>query len=245
MRTKLQLALLIAGITTAWGSALDEANQRFAAGDFPAAIEAYEKIIESQGPDAAVYYNLGNSHQSLKQYGPAILAYERARLLTPRDPDLLANLTLARKAATAFEEPELNPQLDTVLQYFSRNEWSWLVAGAALVLGFTGLLYGIFKMRRLAGIAAGCAAFVIAAGSGALYLRRAEASRGVVLTEQAVVRLSPFTTAESLGNVGAGRMVRVGEAKAGFHYVEIPKTNLRGWLSSADAASIIPDKPQR
>ena len=107
-----------------------EANQQFKSGDFAGAAAAYEKIIAAEGPRASVYYNLGNSYQQLKQYGPAILAYERARLLTPRDPDLLANLALARKAATAFEETGLHPWLDAVVNHLSRNEWSWLVAGA-------------------------------------------------------------------------------------------------------------------
>ncbi len=110
---------------------MDAANRQFDAGDFSAAAAAYEEILTERGPDAAVLYNLGNSYQSEKRYGPAILAYERARLITPRDPDLLTNLALARKAATAFEENgSAHPRRDAVLGYLSRNELSWLVVGS-------------------------------------------------------------------------------------------------------------------
>ena len=45
------------------------------AADLAGAAAAYEKVIAADGPRASVYYNLGNSYQQLKQYGPAILAW--------------------------------------------------------------------------------------------------------------------------------------------------------------------------
>ena len=180
--------------------------------------------------------------RSLKQYGPVILAYERARLLTPRDPDLLANLALARKAATAFEESGLNPRLEAALNYLSRHEWSWLVVGGALLVGVLAVVGGVVKLpqrlRTVALMTGGVAGLVIVAGAAALYLRRDEAGRGIVLTENATVRLSPFEKAESLGTPGPGRLVHLGVETGGFRYVEIANTNLKGWLAGNDVAAI-------
>lgn len=230
------------GANALFATAFDDANQQFKAGDFAGAAAAYEKILTAEGPRAAVYYNLGNSYQSLKQYGPAILAYERARLLTPRDPDLLANLALARKAATAFEENGLNPKLEAMLNYLSRNEWSWLVAGAALFLGGLALVGGAVnlprRLRVFAMVSASMAGLGIVAGATALYLRRDEGSRGIVLTENATVRLSPFEKAESLGTPGPGRSVQLGVETGGFHYAEVAGTNLKGWLAAKDVAAL-------
>ena len=236
------LLCIFLGGNAVFATAFDAANQQFKSGDFTGAAVSYEKILTTDGPRAAVYYNLGNSYQSLKQYGPAILAYERARLLTPRDPDLLANLALARKAATAFEESALNPRLEAALNYLSRNEWSWLVAGAALLVGILAVVSGAVKLpqrlRRAALITGAVAGLVIVAGAAALYLRRDEADRGIVLTENATVRLSPFEKAESLGTPGPGRLVHLGAETGGFRYVEIANTNLKGWLASNDVAAI-------
>ena len=223
----------------------DEANLRFNAGEFAAAAAGYEQILTREGPRAAVFYNLGNSYQNLNQYGPAILAYERARLLTPRDPDLLANLALARKAAAAFEESGIPPRLDALLNYLSRNEWSWLVAGAAVFLGGLALICGAVPLprrwlRHSALVAAGVAGLTLIAGAAALYLRRAEASRGIVLAENATVRLSPFENAEALGTPGPGRGVHLGDRNGGFHYIEVPGTKLRGWMADNDVAAIAP-----
>jgi tetratricopeptide (TPR) repeat protein len=232
-----------AGVFAAGQDAFADANQRFKAGDYAAAATAYEKILADEGPRASVYYNLGNAYQNLKQYGPAILAYERARLLTPRDPDLHANLALARKAAAAFEETGRDPRLEAALNFLSRNEWSWLVAGSALFLGVSSVLCGEFGLRRRAVrqtalVSSGIAVIFIGIGSTALYLRRDEANRGIVLTENAAVHLSPFEKAESLGTPGPGRIVHMREKKGGFHYIEVPGTNLRGWLPDKEVAAI-------
>ena len=238
------------GVSPGFADAFDDANARFKAGDFAGAAAAYEEILTAEGPRASVYYNLGNSYQSLKQYGPAILAYERARLLTPRDPDLLANLALARKAATAFEESGVHPKLDMVLNFLSRNEWSWLVAGAALFLGLLAVVAGAVKLprrpRKVAVISAVVAVLVILSGSAVLYLRRGEAERGIVLSGNATVRLSPFEKAEELGTPGSGRAVRMGQENGGFRYVEVSGTSLKGWLASQDVAVIadqVGDRP--
>lgn len=233
------LLCFVMGSVSGFAAAFDDANQHFKSGDFAGAAAAYEKIIAAEGPRASVYYNLGNSYQQLKQYGPAILAYERARLLTPRDPDLLANLALARKAATAFEETGLHPWWDAVVNRLSRNEWSWLVAGSALFLGLLAVAGGVVRLpRRGVLISASVAGFLIAAASMALYLRRGEAVRGIVLSEGATVRLSPFEKAESLGTPGPGRTVRLGAKNGDFQYIEVPGANLNGWLASKDVAAV-------
>ncbi|NJM38822.1 MAG: hypothetical protein HC845_13665 [Akkermansiaceae bacterium] len=71
-----------------------------------------------------------------------------------------------------------------------------------------------------------------------LYLRRAESSRGVVMSEKAVLRLSPFGKAEPVGDIGQGRTVQLGARNGEFYYVEIPGTSLSGWLSNQDVALV-------
>lgn len=224
----------------------DRANALFEAGDFTSAATAYEGILAESGPRASVYYNLGNSHLRMGNYGPAILAYERAKLLAPRDPDLRSNLALARKTAAAFEEESgLHPRVAAALHFLSRNEWSWLVAGGAILLGGLGLVCGVARVRRgwmsrVMGVSIVLVSLVILAGSAALYLRRSEAARGVILTADAVLRLSPFKTAESVATPGPGRTVLLGEKIGDFRFIEIPGTKLEGWLADKDVAAVIP-----
>ncbi len=237
------LCVFLSGTVASFASAFDDANQQFKSGDFAGAAAAYEQILSAEGPRASVYYNLGNSYQQLKQYGPAILAYERARLLTPRDPDLLANLAHAHKAVEKHgrdtRATSVHPWLDAILNYMSRNEWSWLLASSAMFLGLLAVAAGAVKLPiRSVVISASVAGLLIAIAIAALYLRRGEADRGIVLTENATVRLSPFEKAESLGNPGVGGTVKLGEKNGDFQYVEVPGASLKGWLASRDVAAV-------
>jgi tetratricopeptide (TPR) repeat protein len=76
--------------------ALFMANQAYKEGLFQDAVTGYKKLIESGYGNGHVYFNLGNSYFRLEQLGLAILNYERARLLIPRDADLNFNLRYAR-----------------------------------------------------------------------------------------------------------------------------------------------------
>ena len=232
--------------TTAFGSVtFEDANRQYRAGDFSGATAAYEKLLTSEGPRAAVLYNLGNSYLNLKKYGLAILAYERASLLTPRDRDLLTNLALARKAAASPEQVSANPRLEAVLKYLSRDEWSWLVAGSALFIGAIVVLCGSVRLPKRTFhslISATCVAgFLVVVGSAVLYLRRSEKDRGMIISETAVVRLSPFEKAESLGTPGLGKTVLLGVKNGDFQYVVVAGANLQGWLASKDVAAIVPE----
>lgn len=236
------LFVFFLGVQFVFATPFEEANQRFKSGDFVGAAATYEKLLADEGPRASVYYNLGNCYQSLKKYGPAILAYEQARLLTPRDPDLLANLSLARKAVAVVEDVAIHPWFDAVIRYLSRHEWSWVLVGSAMVLGALGLGCGVLtRSRRFTIGAAGLSAIVLLLSAGVLYLRQGESLLGVVLSENAAVRLSPFEKAESLGTAGQGRLVRMGPKNGNFQHVEVPGSSLQGWLDVKDVRAISPE----
>jgi hypothetical protein len=232
---------VLLSLGTVFAASFESANQQFKAGDLAGAVTSYEKIISDTGPNAATYYNLGNAYQSLKQYGPAILAYERARLISPRDPDLLANLALARKAAGSYEETGRPPWLDRMLAYFSRQEISWIVISSAVIFGLLFLLNGIVRLpRRLLISITIPSAIILLTSSSLLHLRRGESRDGIILADQVNILLSPFENAQSIGSTSPGRRVIMGQKQGGFHYVEIPGGSLRGWVSSRDVSPVIP-----
>ncbi|MEW5960301.1 MAG: tetratricopeptide repeat protein, partial [Chloroflexota bacterium] len=72
------------------------ANQNYEAGNYAEAAAGYEAIIAFGIQNSDVYYNLGNVYFKLGDVGRAILNYRRAYRLDPRDPDITANLAIAR-----------------------------------------------------------------------------------------------------------------------------------------------------
>lgn len=73
----------------------EKGNNLYKDGDYKAAIEVYESILDNDYASMELYYNLGNAYYKLRDIGHAILYYERARNLVPNDPDVLHNLKLA------------------------------------------------------------------------------------------------------------------------------------------------------
>ena len=75
----------------------DTANKLYEEGKFAEAAAAYESLVQSRQVSAALYFNLGNAWFKSGQIGRAIAAYRQAEQMTPRDPDLRANLQFARE----------------------------------------------------------------------------------------------------------------------------------------------------
>ena len=101
------------------------ANQLYDAGKFAEAAAAYEKI---EPKTAHVYYNLGNAWFRQGKLGEAILNYERARRLAPRDPDILANLKFAEQRL-GVDEVNTPPRaiqrfLRSAIASRTASEWS-------------------------------------------------------------------------------------------------------------------------
>lgn len=226
-------------------SIFDEGNSAFKAGDFVKAADRYEKMISQGETSFSLFYNLGNSQFRLGENGRAILSYERAKLLSPRDPDLRANLALARKNVAVFDKERFNPWADAALTFLNRNEWSWLTTGAALWIGMVAILSGVlqqcsnsFLKLRFASVIASI--MILLLGIIVLRLRREESQQGIVVAKEASVRLSPFDKAESIGAPGEGRKVQIGSKNAEFFFIQVPGTDLQGWMHRTEVERIEP-----
>src|SRR5947209_17328434 len=80
-----------------------KANQEFSAGNFKAAATDYEELVRAGQDSPNLFYNLGNAYFRQKDFGRAILNYERALALDPRHPEAQANVRIARDEARALE----------------------------------------------------------------------------------------------------------------------------------------------
>ncbi len=109
-------------------AAFEAANKLYEEGRFAEAAAAYQKLAPPGRTSAALCFNLGNACFKAGQLGRALAAYRQAELLTPRDPDLRANLQFAR---SQVHPPTLTPgRLQRWLGRLTLNEWTLLAAGA-------------------------------------------------------------------------------------------------------------------
>ena len=87
-----------------------EGNDQYRAGEYESARDTYLRIAGEGVRDSRLFYNLGNACFKSSRLGEAIVWYERALRLEPRDRDILANLRFARQVKRDREPPaEENP----------------------------------------------------------------------------------------------------------------------------------------
>jgi tetratricopeptide (TPR) repeat protein len=117
------------------------ANKLYAEGKFADAANAYETILQTGGQSPALLFNAGNAEYKAGHLGKAIADYRRAALLTPRDPELRANLDFVRNQVqgSTVHESSWQRWLDTL----SLNE------GAVLTAVLFWLTLSLFAARQI------------------------------------------------------------------------------------------------
>lgn len=83
----------------------EQADSAYAHEHYQQAAQQYESLLK-QGVSADLYYNLGNCYYRMDNMTQAVLAYERALLLSPGDRDIRFNLQMARSKTIDKITPE-------------------------------------------------------------------------------------------------------------------------------------------
>lgn len=100
------------------GSIFLEAVQNYTQGHFEKALEEFLDIKKSGFESAQINYNIGNCYFKLGKIGRSILFYEKAHLLSKRDPEIQSNLQLARN--------QLKDKLETPVRNIFWVPFSWM-----------------------------------------------------------------------------------------------------------------------
>ncbi len=91
------MLLLVALLLPLTANAVTKADgdNEYSRGNYQQAIRDYEELLK-QTKSSDLYYNLGNAYYRTDNITRAVLAYERALLLSPGDDDIRFNLQMAR-----------------------------------------------------------------------------------------------------------------------------------------------------
>jgi tetratricopeptide (TPR) repeat protein len=189
----------------------DAANKLYAQSKFADAAAAYEQILATGGASPALYFNLGNAWFKSGQIGRAIGAFRAAQQLTPRDPDVRANLQFARNQV---QGPTVCPtRLERGLGTLSTTEWLTLATAAVWVtlglLTARRLKPALGPALRLGTILAGVATLLLFAGTGLAYRFAAPGRVAIVIHRDAAVRNSPFAESPTAFTAADGAELRV------------------------------------
>jgi tetratricopeptide (TPR) repeat protein len=219
----------------------EEANRAYAAGDYGAAREVYEKLVKAGSHNAAVYLNLGHTEFRLGREVPAAINYRRALALDPSNSAARSSLdhvlTKLGVPAPGLGAPEIAGQyisFDLLVLIGSLLFW----AGILLVV------FAVFSAQRRPGlIVAGV--FVALVGATAVALawagdsRVALAQTSIIIGDTVEARNAPADNAKKLTDLPPGTPVRVVASRDEWSLVRLP-IGVDGWVRSTALAPVFP-----
>ncbi|MCF7825107.1 MAG: tetratricopeptide repeat protein [Candidatus Marinimicrobia bacterium] len=215
-----------------------QGNSFYEKGDFKSAISSYEKILKTDMVSTALHYNLGCAYFSQKEYGKAILQFEKARQLSPRDPDVLHNLEYSKlflKDRFDLPEPmvfvawfkELRQSLSLAeLKFLEEILFSLLIMGVIIYR-----LSSINSLRRVL-LPATMITGILFLFMGGWLIERAvsmDEKHAILLVDEAAVRSAPIPGASTLFVIHEGTSAEILDATESWYEIRL-EDGKTGWI---------------
>lgn len=219
-----------------------EADRAYRETRYQEAYDGYLRLLGTGGADGQLLYNLGNAAFRLDQYGRAILFYERARLLLPRDADLRFNLAHAREQVRDVI-PAQESVLDTAffwLGSLTLAELFWCFSLANVL--FWGMLAARLYRRSewtnsLSFLL--LAIWLLAGVSFGLKWRQTRGDdRAVILQTEVNALAGPDGRDTLLFKLHEGTIVHLERSEEGWSLIRL-SDGRRGWLRAEGAERIV------
>jgi tetratricopeptide (TPR) repeat protein len=225
---------------------MKKANIAYKNGDYQKAQNLYESILKAGYEAPEVYYNLGNTYFKEKNIAKAILNYERARKLAPKDEDIKNNL----EYANLFVKDEFNqvPEFfvdrfyNSILKMFSSNTWA-VICIISFVLSLVFMLIFFFSkiiIRRKISFFSAIILFFISILSlnfSAQMKNYYTKPNSAIIMKINTMKSSPEEGGTDLFILNPGVKVKIKGQSDGWYEVKLPNGKI-GWLKKSDVELI-------
>jgi tetratricopeptide (TPR) repeat protein len=218
-------------------AALAAAGTAYEQGRLNDALARYEQLVSGGAMDATLCYNLGNTQWRLGRRGLAIMWWERARRLAPRDADIRFNLALAR-SSLQDEEPSVWESLDRIL---TPDELAVLLT---VLVWLLGILTGVALWRDLPWprwrrpVLLAAPLLVLAATWLALRAHDLNHPWGVVVAPTVEIRSGPGDQFPVGYTAPEGQRTLILSRRPGWIEIGVPSKSLKGWVVDSSIAAI-------
>lgn len=238
------LLFLVTSLTFAQNESLfEQGNALYNDGDYEAAINKYESIIDNGEHSAELYFNLGNAHYKLNHIAPSIYYYEKALQLKPNDKEIKNNIGFARNmtidAIDTVPEMGFSKFVNNISSSMTFERWAFFSIGLVVLFVILFLSYyfanSSFK-KRLAFIASvtsivlACIALSFAFHNYDLIEKDQPA---IVFAEEAQVKSEPNLRSSESFKLHEGTKLQVMDTVNNWKKIKLADGKT-GWISSDD-----------
>ena len=223
---------------------LEKGNEQYLNGEYEQAVETYVSVLDSGYASAELYYNLGNAFYKSHNITMALVNYERAHILKPKDKDIMHNLEVAREFVVDRIEvlPEffLRRAFVGFVKTFDADIWA-IMGLATFIMALTLLLVYFFSKRIGLRRLTFWAAFIFLFLSVSTILFAVQQNRlinhhnkALIITPSVPIKSSPDeTSGTDLFLLHEGTSVTVEDELGDWREVVLSDGN-RGWLKESD-----------
>lgn len=213
------------------------ANNAYSEERYDDAIKDYEELVNSGVKGANIYYNLGNAYLRMGNKGKAILYYERAFRMCPRDADIQANLNFARSLVeSGVQQKDISwykQALFFLHGFLSANEITILVSALyfiIIILVALGIYFRALRRMLFYSAAAFFIILIIVLPSliGSIYKSEYQ-NYAVIMVEETATRFEPNDDATVHFTLYEGAIIQVSKSQGEWHQI-IRSDGKMGWL---------------
>ena len=224
-----------------------EANELYQQNDIAGAQSTFESILATGINSSELYYNLANCYYKTGAIPNAILYYEKALKLTPNDPDIAFNLSLANQQTTDKIEPL--PEIfyetwwNTLIRSASLHTWTILsilvccLMAASLLLFLLSQSESLKRISFYSGIVTLLFFIVSFFAAFSLTKRMNESSTAIVFTASLNVKSAPAGNSTNLFVIHEGTKVNLLQTNGNWIEIALEDGN-KGWIKKETIAEI-------
>ena len=224
-----------------------DADTAYKRGDYQQAIKDYQELLK-HGVSADLYYNLGNAFFRTDNITQAVLAYERALILSPGDDDIRFNLQFATSRTIDKITPESEMFFVTwyhaVVNFTSVDRWAYtaIVSIVLVLLLVLVFLFSSSVVLRKIGFYGACWFFVLfIAGNFFAYQQKKQLNNrtgAIVIAPSVVVKKTPAATGTDEFVIHEGTKVNITDkALQGWRGIRLADGR-EGWLQTGQIEEI-------
>lgn len=227
-------------------SLMRQGNEAYTNEQYDEALEFYLEVAK-EFSSAPLYFNIGNAYYRKSDIPNAILYFERAKQISPNDPDIVFNLSKANDQIVDKLEENPNQKVNEWFSnlLFGRGDsfWSWtsILLMCIAVAAFVGYLVFTVESRRRIMFYVGSTFVVLTIASlvlgGIQEKRQSSSGSAIIMTAKVDVKTSPSENSGNAFILHEGSKVVVQKENEEWLEISISGGNV-GWVRKADLEMI-------